>query len=83
MECDSVHHLIEMKVKNRKIFLPHDYTRATEEARLKPFPFRVHLLTHDYVLNYTSCEAAYKSIRPGKMKDDPTVTDLRVLMYDP
>lgn len=83
MECDSVHHLIEMKLKNRKIFLPHDYIRATEEARLKPAPFKARLLTHDFFKNYLFGEAAYKSIRPGKMKNDPTVTDIRVLMYDP
>ncbi|XP_050498832.1 uncharacterized protein LOC126879690 isoform X1 [Diabrotica virgifera virgifera] len=81
MECDSVHHLIEMKLKNRKIFLSHDYITCTEEARIKPAPFKAQMLTHTFFKNYSSCELAYRSIRPGKMKNDPTVTDLRVLMY--
>lgn len=35
MECDSVHALIERKLRNRQIYLPSDYVRISREARKK------------------------------------------------
>lgn len=83
MECDSTHSIIERKLKNRKIHIPSDYIRLTEEARRKPCPLDAIYVTHDFFLNYAddSCKM-YESIRPGKKAHDPTVTDIRVLKYE-
>lgn len=40
MEVDSVHSCIERKLKNRKIYLPSDVLRATEEAQQNPGPYK-------------------------------------------
>lgn len=84
MECDAVHSLIERKIKKRPISLPSDYVQLTIEARTKPCPLEARYITHDYFKNYAKRETfIYESIRPGRKTNDPTVTDLRVLRYDP
>lgn len=84
MECDSVHSLIERKLKNREIMLPHDYVRKTQEARQKPFPLTAKYMTHDQFRNYDDKELMrYRSIRPGRGTNDPTVTNLREIHYFP
>lgn len=44
MECDSVHALIERKLKGKDIYLPTDYVRATMEARKKPILYETRVL---------------------------------------
>lgn len=84
MECDSVHALIEKKLKNRTIQLPSEYISVIREARLKPEPLGVCYLTHDNFLNFDDKSTfVYSSIRPGRVVNDPTVTDLRALKYTP
>lgn len=39
MEVDSVHSIIERKMKNREIFLPSQYATITREARRAPNPY--------------------------------------------
>lgn len=39
MECDSVHSVIEPKLKNHDIALPNDYVNITKSAGIKPFPY--------------------------------------------
>lgn len=73
----------EVKLKNRKIYLLHDYIRVTEEAREKPQPYRAFSLNHTIFRNYAVKEMIYKIIRPGSRVNDPTVTDLRALKYCP
>ena len=46
MEVDSVHSVIERKLKNREIFLPSQYATITKEARIQPCPYKV--ITPDY-----------------------------------
>lgn len=83
MECDSVHSLIERKLKSRNIELPSDYGKLTKEARTKPFPLEVVDVTHDFFLDYADEKTwTYNSIRPGRKVNDPTVTDLRHLKYN-
>lgn len=82
MECDSVHSVIERKLKNRDIFLPYDYVSITKTARLKPFPYDVEYLEHQFFKKYDDPKLMrYKSIRPGRTTKDPTVTDLREIRY--
>lgn len=92
MECDSAHAKIEKKLKNRSIYLPYDYVSVTKEARtnvkidnvLIKKPFDVEYLKYDFFLNYSDKQLLrFASIRPGKKKYDPTVSDLRSLIYLP
>nr|CAI5821888.1 unnamed protein product [Callosobruchus analis] len=84
MECDSVHSLIERKLKNKKILITYDYVRITREARQKPLPFEARYMTHDMFKKYDDKDLIiYQSIRPGRSVIDPTVNNLRVLHYSP
>lgn len=84
MQCDAVHSLIERKLKNKEIVMPYDYVRLTREARQKPSPLLAHDMTHDKFRNYDDNNLMrYKSIRPGRSKNDPTVNDLREIHYFP
>lgn len=84
MECDSVHSAIETKLRHRDVHLPSDYTIACKEARLKPFPYNVKYITHEFFLNFARKESQkYDSIRPGSEVGDPTVFDLRAITYKP
>lgn len=84
MECDSVHALIERKMKNRIIQLPSEYISVIRESRKKPTPLDVCYLTHEDFLNFDEKHSfIYNSIRPGRGVNDPTVTELRALKYTP
>lgn len=48
MECDSIHAVIENRLKNRVIHLPSDYIAATKEARQNPRPYDVKYLSFDF-----------------------------------
>ncbi|CAG9788155.1 unnamed protein product [Diatraea saccharalis] len=82
MEVDSVHACIERKLKKKEIKLPSDYVSITREAREKPTPYEAIDLTYDFFRDYTK-PLRYNSIRPGRMKHDPTVTDIKVISYHP
>lgn len=74
MQCDAVHSLIERKLKNKEIVMPYDYVRLTREARQKPSPLLAKYMTHDMFRNYEDNNLMrYRSIRPGRSKNDPTV----------
>lgn len=82
MEVDSVHSCIERKLKNKRIYLPSDYIRATEEARKIPQPYEVINLEYNFFYDYSKADSQrYKSIRPGRKTADPTVTDLKAIKY--
>ncbi|CAH2084777.1 unnamed protein product [Euphydryas editha] len=82
MECDSVHSAIERKLSNRIINSPCDYVSATKEARAS-CPYEVIQIDHNFVKNYADSSTwLYKSIRPGRKAGDPTVTDIRAILYD-
>ncbi|CAG5021517.1 unnamed protein product [Parnassius apollo] len=82
MEVDSVHACIEIKLKNKEIKLPSDYVSTTREARKNPSPYEAIELTYDLFKDYTK-PLRYNSIRPGQTKNDPMVTDIKVIKYDP
>lgn len=92
MECDSAHAKIEKKLKNRSIYLPYDYVNVTKEAREKVKidnvminkPFDVEYLNYDFFLNYSEKKLMrFASIRPGRGKNDPKVSNIRSLIYLP
>lgn len=83
MECDASHSAIECKLKNKEIYLPSQYAAISKEARPKQ-PFIVNFLSYDFFHDYSNKnDFFYYSIRPGRVANDPTVTDLRVLEYNP
>lgn len=82
MECDSMHSVIERKLRNTEIYTPAGYAALCRSARLKPKPYNVSYLTYDFFKKY-SCLSFYNSIRPGYKKGDPLVTDIRCLKYNP
>ncbi|XP_046963625.1 uncharacterized protein LOC124542320 [Vanessa cardui] len=84
MEVDSVHSVIERKLKNREVFLPSQYATITKEARKVPSPYEV--ITPDFTFfkdfglkDYL----IYESIRPGRGAGDHCVVDIRALRYNP
>lgn len=92
MECDSVHAKIEKKAAGRNIFVPFDYSTITREARKtvnvngvrKDLPLDVEYLSYTFFKNYKDVSMLrYKSIRPGRQANDPTVSHLRSLIYLP
>lgn len=82
MPCDSVHSKIEKVLKNKEIYLPSDYCKLTKIARQNPNPYESILMVHSDFKDYKGI-IFYKSIRPGKLKGDPEVKDIRALKYDP
>lgn len=92
MECDSAHAKIEKKLKNNSVYLPIDYVHYTKEARktvkiddkIIKKPFDAVYLNHDFFKDYNDSQLLrFNSIRPGKGKNDPTVSQLRSLIYLP
>lgn len=82
MECDSVHSVIERKLKNTDIHLPSDYIKITKTARSKPFPYEIKDCDISFFLNYQKNVNRYDSIRPGKATGDATVTQIKALRYN-
>lgn len=82
MEVDSVHSLIEQRVKNAKIYCPADYVEIIQEARQTTKPYTIKYVQHNFFKDFSNI-GELKSIRPGRAVGDPTVTDLRCLKYHP
>ncbi|CAH1170722.1 unnamed protein product [Phaedon cochleariae] len=82
MECDSMHSVIERKLRNTEIYTPAGYVSVCKSARHKPRPYNVKYLHFDFFKKY-SCLSFYNAIRPGFKKGDPQVTSIRCLKYNP
>lgn len=92
MECDSAHAKIEKKIKKKSIFIPQDYIDVTKIARKtvivnntrREYPFEAVHLRHDFFFNFANKDQVrFKSIGPGVKPYDPTVSNLRALIYLP
>lgn len=79
MEVDSVHSVIERKLRNKKINVPADYVTVCETACQKA-PYKVEYLLHNFFRKFDEIHFL-KSIRPGKVSGAPTVNDLKALKY--
>ncbi|KAG4072249.1 hypothetical protein HA402_004181 [Bradysia odoriphaga] len=86
------HAKIENKLENCSIFVPNDYVNVTKTARktvtidgvCRDCPYDVEYLTHDFFKNYADAHILrFNSIRPGTKTGDPTVTQLRAMIYLP
>ncbi|KAF0715572.1 Uncharacterized protein FWK35_00022354, partial [Aphis craccivora] len=84
MECDSVHSVIERKLKKTDCYLPCQLSQITLQSRQHPFPYKSEVLTYSFFLDYSDKKFMfYESIRPGRVASDAVITDLRVLKYCP
>lgn len=84
MEVDSVHSVVERKLKNVEIFLPSQYASITKEARKHPSPYQVFQPDYTFFKDYSLKEyQIYDSIPPGRSAGDDCIVDLRVLKYNP
>lgn len=82
MECDSVHSTIENQYKHVDVYLPSQFVVHSITARKLPIPYRAKLLNYSFFKNYSQ-NMIYSSIRPERSSGDPTITDLRMLQYEP
>lgn len=71
MEVDSMHAMIEKKLKNQTINVPAEYITICRKAK-KNKPYEVKYLNYPYFKSFKELNF-YKSIRPGKMKGDAKV----------
>lgn len=92
MEVDSIHAKIEKIVKKKPSYVPYDFVNVTKEARQtvkingvsEPKPIDVEYLTFPFFKNYADeRNLRFNSIRPGNKAFDPTVNQLRSLIYLP
>lgn len=73
--------VIERKLRNREIYSPAGYVEVCRTARINPRPYKVIYLDHTFFKKYSNLQYV-SSIRPGKKKGDPVVTNLRVIQYN-
>ena len=84
MEVDSVHSVIERKLKHLEIFLPSQYSLVTKEARRNPSPYEVAMVEHTFFKDYSiKSYLIYDTIRPGRGTGAKCVVDITVLKYNP
>lgn len=84
MYFDSVHNVIERKLKKTDCYLPSQLTQLRKEARIYPFPYTSKLLIFNFFSDYSNKKLLfYESIRPGRVASNHVVTDLRVIQYCP
>lgn len=81
MEVDSVHSTIERRLKNRDIYLPHDYIAVCKEAR-RGQPYNVRYMSYRDFKDFKNIQF-YPSIRPGRKPGEPLVTDVCSYKYSP
>lgn len=74
MEVDSMHAMIEKKLRNQVINVPAEYISICKKAK-KVKPYQVEYLNYSYFKSFKDIKF-YNSIRPGKMKGDPKVRKL-------
>ncbi|KAK7598085.1 hypothetical protein V9T40_006320 [Parthenolecanium corni] len=80
MEVDKVHITLEHYF-TLSIYAPSDYVSRMRMARPKQ-PYHINVITCEFFLNYEE-SARLTSLRPEKKVDDPTVVDIRQLLYKP
>ncbi|XP_050993142.1 uncharacterized protein LOC127182077 [Labeo rohita] len=81
MECDSVHSVIERRLRDQDVYLPAEYVNLMKKARVKPHPYEVKYIDHTFFQDFTKLRLC-KSLRPGVRPGDPTVHDIRAIRYN-
>jgi len=77
MEVDSVHAAIETASAKIEVETPQEWVTVMKAARAKQ-PYHVDAVNHTFWKKYPQ---VVSSLRPGKCKGDPVVTDLKHVMY--
>lgn len=80
MEVDSVHSTLEHYF-TLPIYAPSDYVSRMRMAKPKQ-PYQINVITYEFFLDYEK-SASLTSLRPGKKIGDPTVVNIRQLLYKP
>ncbi|WAQ97974.1 hypothetical protein MAR_022347 [Mya arenaria] len=80
MEVDSVHRVIERKLKHKSVYVPQNYVDVIGEA-CSVRPYQVKYVDHTFCKKYSDL-SYYSTIRPGTNVGDPVVTNIRVLQYN-
>lgn len=92
MECDNAHAKIETSLKNYSIFVTFYYVQVTLDTRKtvkinnvrRECPFDAEYLSYDFFKDFANpAKLRFNSIRPGKKPHDPTVSQLRSMIYLP
>lgn len=81
MEVDSIHSLVERKLKRQPIYVPQNYVDVIASCRPSR-PVNVKYVRYSFFKDFKQLNT-YSSIRPGSKAGEPTVTNLRVLRYGP
>ncbi|KAM4560531.1 NLR family CARD domain-containing protein 3-like [Odontesthes bonariensis] len=68
MECDSVHSVIERKMRDRDVHVPAEYAAVIRGARSRPFPYDVQYVDHSFFQDFSKVNFC-KSLRPGSKSD--------------
>ena len=79
MEVDSIHSVIERKLKHRSIYHPQQYVDIFKECRPEA-PFKVKEVNHEFFKNCSGVKYI-DSVRPGRRVGEPQVHELRALKY--
>lgn len=82
MPVDSVHSVIERKLKNKPIYCPSDYVRYIREARQHPKPYAATYLGFQFFKDFSGV-SSLTSVRPGQRTGEANVTDIRQMQYRP
>lgn len=81
MECDSVHNVIERRLRDQDVYLPAEYVNLMKRARVKPHPYEVKYIDHTFFQDFTKlrlCKSLCLEVRPG----DQAVHDIRAIRYN-
>ncbi|KAK7130348.1 hypothetical protein R3I93_019849 [Phoxinus phoxinus] len=81
MECDSVHSVIERRLRNQEIYVPAQYVALMKTARSKPNLYKVKYVDHNFFQDFTKLSLC-KSIHPGIKLCDPSVHDISAIRYN-
>lgn len=81
MECDSVHSVIDRKLRKQPIYVPQMYVDKVLLAKTTDPKYEVKYVDHKFFNDYKGLNY-YASIRPGSGTGEATVTDIRVLQYN-
>ncbi|KAK0138536.1 hypothetical protein N1851_024948 [Merluccius polli] len=73
MECDSVHSVIERKLRNRDVHVPAEYAAVIRGARSSPKPYELKYVDYSFFKDFSKVKIC-KSIRPGSKVGDPTIS---------
>lgn len=79
MEVDSVHSTLE-QLFSPPIYSPADYIHLMRRARPSQ-PYIINYLDYTFFKDYEHLPDNYRSIRPGRKTGDPTVCDIRALLF--